>query len=430
MPNLIAAARDVLFNPVFRDANAARCRYVLLMGGAGSGKSCNAALRCVLRVAAEPGRNLLVVRKIADSHRYSTYAELCAAIDRAGLAPLFTLRPSVPEIECANGNRILFAGCLDDAQRAKLKSIAVPRGKITDIWIEEATDLTPDDFQMLDDRLRGRLDDGLFYQILCTFNPVSSAHWLKRQFFDRPDPNVCTCRSTYRDNLFCDEEYRERMERRRIFDPEGYRVYGLGEWGEAGGLILPRFCVAEFDAAPAAFDGLSAGQDFGFNNPNALLSLGLRDGDIYVRRELYLAGCDTADLIAEARGRGFETEIAIYCDCAEPDRILSWCRAGFRAVGARKYPGSVRAEIDWLKQRKIIIHPSCENTIREIGNWKWQAAVGGGWSDSPVCHDDHAMAALRYGSQPWRDGGGRRAVGAQRRTGAFWLPSSRAKRAN
>ena len=29
-------------------------------------------------------------------------------------------------------------------------------------------------------------------------------------------------------------------------DPEGYRVYGLGEWGELGGLILPNYRVEAF----------------------------------------------------------------------------------------------------------------------------------------------------------------------------------------
>ena len=32
--------------------------------------------------------------------------------------------------------------------------------------------------------------------------------------------------------------YKARMERRKLVDPEGYQIYGLGEWGEIGGLIL------------------------------------------------------------------------------------------------------------------------------------------------------------------------------------------------
>ncbi len=31
------------------------------------------------------------------------------------------------------------------------------------------------------------------------------------------------------------------MERRRALDPEGYRVYGLGEWGVTGGQYFPEW---------------------------------------------------------------------------------------------------------------------------------------------------------------------------------------------
>ena len=81
----------------------------------------------------------------------------------------------------------------------------------------------------------GELPPGQFYQIRMTFNPVSAHHWIKKQFFDRQDPDVFTHHSTYRDNRFIDEAYYRRMERRKEVDPEGYQIYGLGEWGEIAG---------------------------------------------------------------------------------------------------------------------------------------------------------------------------------------------------
>ncbi|WP_334299954.1 terminase large subunit, partial [Clostridioides difficile] len=41
-----------------------------------------------------------------------------------------------------------------------------------------------------------------------------------------------------------------------------------------------------------------------------------------------------------------------------------------RAV--KKGPGSVKAQIDYLKQLRIHVHPSCTNTIKEIQQWKWK----------------------------------------------------------
>lgn len=392
------------FNPVFAPTHTTRCRYVAIMGGAGSGKSVDTAQFYILRLLKEPQRNLLAVRKINESNRVSTYAELTAAISRLGLQNLFHATLSPLQICSSAGNRVIFCGCLDAAQRAKLKSISVPGGKITDIWIEEATDLDAEDFEILDDRLRGELPEGLFYQIRMTFNPVSASHWIKKRFFDIASPQVFTHRSTYLDNRFCDPDYAIRMERRKQFDPDGYRVYCLGEWGESGGLILTNVRVEEFRQSEESFDAVSLGQDFGYNNPNALLMLGLRDGDIYVAKELYERELDTAELIRLAQEAGFSRKLTMYCDSAEPDRIHSWAKAGFRAVGAYKCAGSVKAEIDWLKQRRIHIHPECVNTVDEIQKWRWRRAADGSYTDEPTPLDDHAMSALRYGTEPWRRG--------------------------
>lgn len=166
------------------------------------------------------------------TNRDSTFAELQAAIYRmfgADYARYWRINSSNLVIENKiNHNQILFRGVKDDTQREKLKSITFKRGKLTDVWIEEATELTQDDFEIIDDRLRGDLPDGQFYQIRCTFNPVSAHHWIKAIFFDRKDdPDVLTHHSTYRDNRFIDEAYYRRMERRRKVDPEGYQIYGL-----------------------------------------------------------------------------------------------------------------------------------------------------------------------------------------------------------
>ena len=86
----------------------------------------------------------------------------------------------------------------------------------------------------------------LFYQITMTFNPISSTHWIKARYFDRKDPEILAHHSTYLGNRFIDEGYRRRMERRKVEDPEGYCIYGEGEWGEVGGLILTNIDIGDF----------------------------------------------------------------------------------------------------------------------------------------------------------------------------------------
>ena len=216
------------FNKCFKEANLSKCRYVLLKGSAGSGKSVDTAQNYILRLMERKGRNLLTLRKSEVTNRDSTFAELTGAISRMGLWDYWRRTLNPLELRCVNGNKIIFRGMNDERQREKIKSITFESGDLTDIWLEEGTEFTQEDVEILDDRLRGQLPDGLFYQMRFTFNPVSAAHWIKRVYFDNQSPDVFTHNSTYLNNRFIDEAYHRRMMRRKELDPEGYRVYGLG----------------------------------------------------------------------------------------------------------------------------------------------------------------------------------------------------------
>ncbi|MEK1833270.1 phage terminase large subunit [Priestia megaterium] len=61
-----------------------------------------------------------------------------------------------------------------------------------------------------------------------SFNPVSANHWIKRKYFDIEHQDIYTYSSTYLENRFIDEAYHRRMMLRKEQDPEGYKIYGLG----------------------------------------------------------------------------------------------------------------------------------------------------------------------------------------------------------
>lgn len=394
-------------NKCFREVDRSDKRYIVMRGSAGSGKSADTAQHYIMRLMADRGRNLVCVRKSDVTNKDSTYAELVSAIHRLGVEKYWTMGVMPLRLRCVNGNAVIFRGMNDDKQREKLKSITFSKGKLTDVWIEEATELTQADFEIIDDRLRGELPDGQFYQIRMTFNPVSAQHWIKHYFFDREDADVLTHHSTYRDNRFIDEAYKRRMERRREIDPDGYRVYGLGEWGEISGLILHNWETAGISQNLNDYDSVAIGQDFGYNHGNAILLLGSKDGDLYILREIYVYEKDTAEIIEMANAAGLPRDVDMYCDSAEPDRIKMWRKAGYRARGVTKEHTTGQkyqaAQIDWLKQRRIYIHPSCTNTIKEIEQWKWKRnEQSGDYLDEPVPFFDDAMAALRYGVESWR----------------------------
>lgn len=405
--------RKIQWNPAFRVVNESRHRYRVLKGSAGSGKSVNIAQDYIKKLS-DPrytGANLLVVRKVDESNRDSTFAELQSAVFRLfgeHYEKVWKITQSPLSLEClVTGNRIIFRGVNDERQREKVKSITFKNGKLTWIWIEEATELTEADVDILDDRLRGELaNPNLFYQITFTFNPVSATHWLKAKYFDIVHPDVLTHHSTFEDNRFIDEGFRRRMEMRKLRDPGGYRVYGLGEWGETGGLVFNNWKVQEFSTDPIDWEYVSIGQDFGFNHANAILLLAYKDEDLHILKEHYIHEKDTTEIIEAVEGK-FPKNVPMWCDSAESDRVKTWQSYGYNARKVTKerttHSTYIKNQIDWLKRRTIYVHPGCMNTIKELGQWKWRFdSKRSIYLDEPVDFFDDAIAALRYGVESWR----------------------------
>lgn len=180
----------VQMNPGFKEVNMSKKRYIVMKGSAGSGKSVDTAQNYILRLMKDKGRNLVAMRKSDITNRDSTFAELTGALYKMfgdKYEAYWKINRSPLGLTCiSNGNQIIFRGMNDDRQREKLKSITFPKGKLTDVWLEEATEFTQADLEIIDDRLRGELPEGQFYQIKMTFNPVNKSHWIKKVFFDIP----------------------------------------------------------------------------------------------------------------------------------------------------------------------------------------------------------------------------------------------------
>lgn len=400
-------AIKVEMNSVFKEFNKTKCRYRLAKGSAGSGKSVDIAMDFILKLSdmKYKGANLLVVRQTETSHKDSTFAELLSAINRMGLSRFWSYTLTPLTLTCkATGNMIIFRGFSDQRARERVKSITFPQGKLCWIWAEEATELQESDCDILDDRLRGQLDNpNLYYQMTFSFNPVSASHWIKRKYWDYESDDIFKCHSTYLDNRFLDKSYHKRMMMRKEQDPEGYQVYGLGEWGELGGLILTNYVIEDLPTDFNRYDNVLYSQDFGYNHANCILEVGFKDDEIYVLRELYVHEKDTDEIIQLANEMSFDKRKKMWCDSAEPDRIKMWQKAGYKAEGVKKEQGSVNAQIDYLKQHKIHINGCCLNTIKEIQQWKWQKdKTTGLYIDTPVDFMDDAMAALRYSVENYR----------------------------
>lgn len=366
-----------------------RSRWLVLYGGAGSGKSYFAAQKIVNRMICEPDHFFVVTRKVARTCRDSVYKLLKDVIRSCG-CPIdqWVFHDSEMRITYkGNGSRLICMG-LDDPE--KVKSIA----GVTSMWHEEATELDQQDIAQLDLRLRGHTS--YYKQHIVSFNPISALHWLKSFFFDNPPEDVTVHHSTYKDNAFIDAQYKAILESYIDRDANYHRVYALGEWGVLQGVIYDPWEIMDERDYPEFFDETIYGMDFGFNNPTALIRIGLRDKVAYLTECLYRSDMTTSDLVGAMKALNISGSTPIYADASEPDRIEEIHRAGFNVIPADKGPGSVSAGIDTVRRTRIITSPRNENVNKEAGSYKWREDRTGNILDEPAKINDHAMDAIRY----------------------------------
>lgn len=232
LSNLPKITNDT-FIPLYRD----RSRFLVLKGGAGSGKSVFVAQKLLHRVLTEkhpthPHR-ILVLRKVGKTIRESCWAMIVTTIRKWGMGKLFKINKSDFTITCKlNNNQFIFCG-VDDPE--KIKSIT----DITIIWCEEASEFEKDDIDQLNLRLRGWTP--FYKQIILSFNPISLGNFLRKEFFIHVREDTTIHNSTYKNNKFLDDQYRQQLESYKIRNPYYYQVYVLNEWGSTKGAAFPEF---------------------------------------------------------------------------------------------------------------------------------------------------------------------------------------------
>ena len=393
--------KDAIAPAFFEVHNAIReekYTHYFLKGGRGSSKSSFVSVEIILGIMKNPDSNAVALRRTASSLRGSVCEQLKWAADLLGVSHLFKMNIASGEmVYLPTGQKIIFKGA-DDVK--KIKSTKVSRGYIRYVWFEEC-----DEFKSYDDILsvnQSLLRGGSKFCVFYTFNPPKfKNHWI---YSVEEKSDTFFHHSTYKDvpRDWLGEQFFIEAQSLKRADPERYRHQYLGELIAPSEQIIKSFQVK--DELPCT-DVKFLGQDFGFNHANAILEVGFTEDTIYIYKELYVKGMDTAEIIKDAEGR-FDKSLVMWCDSAEPDRIKMWKKAGYRAAPVSKEPGSVSSQIDFLLSHKIVVSSSCKNTIEEMNNWCWlKDKITGECTDRPNPINDDAMAALRYSIEYLRKAG-------------------------
>ena len=376
-------------------------RYRVCKGSRASKKSKTTALDFITKIMEHPQANLLVIRKVGATLKNSCYTELKWAVHRLGVDAWwrFTLSP-LEATYLPTGQKIYFRG-LDDP--LKITSITVDVGCLCWMWIEEAYEIMKEeDFNMLDESIRGEVPEGLYKQITITFNPWNEHHWLKKRFFDAPpDPDILAMTTNYLCNEWLDEADKRVFERMRIQNPRRYAVAGLGNWGIVDGLVYENWKEEAFDIdevrkRPGMVSAF--GLDFGYTNDPSTLFCGLLDKDnkrLFVFDEMYQKGLSNKAIFDTVTSMGYGKE-RITADSAEPKSIDELKGLGLRVKAAKKGKDSIQNGIQWIQDLEIIIHPRCVNFLTEISNYTWDQDKFGNKLNVPIDDFNHLMDAMRY----------------------------------
>lgn len=387
-----------IFNEVYIPYLKYNTPTQIYYGGSSSGKSVFLAQRTVLDLM-KGGRNYLVVRNVAKTIRGSVYNEITKAISDMKLDSFFTVLKSELTITCTNGYQILFCG-LDDPE--KIKSITPAKGVITDIWVEEATEIEYNAYKQLTKRLRGRSKAAKRFTM--SFNPILKDHWIYDEFFsgvwedDKTwyrDEGLSILKTTYKDNRFLTQQDIDALENET--DQYYYQVYTLGNWGILGAVIFKNWKVEDLSWLKPIADKHRNGLDFGFAEDPAGLThthYDRKKKTIYILDELYMTGL-TNDVLANEVTKIIGGQLLV-CDSAEPKSIKELRQYGVNAIGAKKGKDSVNHGIQWLQQQTIIVDVKCQNHKNELMKYKWKEDKNGNVLSVPIDKDNHLLDALRY----------------------------------
>lgn len=416
---------------VSRDLFECREPEVLLSGPAGTGKS-RACLEKLNLVALKyPGMRGLIVRKTATSLTSTALVtwktHVVAEGIEAGVLKWYGGSAQEPaQYIYANGSRITVGG-MDKATRIMSSEYDV-------IYVQEAIELTLDDWEALTTRLRhGRLP---YQQIIADTNPDKPTHWLKQRC---TSGKTTLMESRHEDNpVYFDaagnltgagREYIDKLD-----NLTGVRKDRLrrGLWVAAEGIIYETYdpaihLVDRFDP-PMTWQRYWV-VDFGYTNPFVLQRWAEDpDGRLILYAEQYMTK-RTVDqhakqvlaAVTDAEGNWIEPKPrAIITDHDAEDRAtlerelgLGTTAAhktvsdGIQAVQQRLRPVAIGnaigkprlmlmrgalVEVDpaLLEARK----PTC--TEEEFTGYIWDTGAGKAPKEQPLKQDDHGMDCVRY----------------------------------
>lgn len=394
-------------NLKYADAFTTKARYIIVMGGRGAGRSFFASQYVLAKlVDTYTYLRCAIMRFIAGDIRNSIYQEILDRIEENDLQEVVTAKALSFHYYRNMVKGIGFRKSSGD-QKSKLKSIAA----YNVVVIEEADEVSEEDFMQLDDSLRTVAAD---IKVVLLLNPPDKRHWIVRRWFNLVESGVpgfykLELKKEMDDTLFIHTTYEDNIaniststqsnyERYKQTRPDYYwnMIKGLVSEGLRGRIFTTWKPItdAEFDELP--YDS-EFGLDFGFtNDPCALEEVKQHNNKVWVREWIYETGLTNTALSQKMDDLGVPRDKLIVADSAEPKSIQELIDLGWNVVPAVKGADSVRNGVNQMLGMEVSYTEKSTGISDETQGYIWKLDKNKEPTNEPEDKNNHGIDAVRY----------------------------------
>lgn len=399
--------QEFIFYGAAREMARSRDPEIMLHGPAETGKSLSTLWKAHVAALNHQRASIVLLRKTLASAHASVIQQfqLKVLMDNPDVRSYGGAKPEWFDYR-PTGSRIWVAG-LD-------KSSKILSSEHDMIVVNQAEELTEDDWEVLTTRVTGRAGNMPYSQLIGDCNPAWPTHWMYHR------PGLRLLYSRHQDNpVLFDQASGE-------ITPQGKRTMEtlerltgvrrdrllLGKPSQAEGAVYdewsaPEHLVECFEI-PESWRRIRS-IDFGYTNPFVCQWWAISpDGVMYRYREIYMSQMTVSEHAREILGLSRDERIeATVCDHDAEDRAtLSRCgipniaaekavQLGIQTVKDRLASGRLRLFRDALVRvdTNMISERRPTRTEDEIDAYVWNNRAT---AEVPVKEDDHGVDALRY----------------------------------
>lgn len=367
-------------------------RYKGLKGGRGSGKSHFFAEDVVERMILDPNHNVVCIREIQKSLKFSAKKLVEDKIREFGASSLFDI--TLTEIRRIGGNGVMIFQGMQDHTADSIKSL---EGFDT-AWVEEAQSISARSLELLLPTIRAEGSEILF-----SWNPTNEDDPVEKLFEEESDQSICI-HINYTQNRLLPQTLKDEAERHLRVSPDTFNHVWLGEYKKVSDALIfnGKYRIGEMATTPQT--AFYFGADWGFaQDPTTLVKCAIIGNTLYIAQEVGGVGVEldeTAELFDSIEGA---RKSVIRADSARPETISHIKAKGFPLItSVEKWKGSVEDGISYMRSfDEIVIHPSCKNTIYEFSKYSYKVDRLSG-DILPIIVDkwNHYIDAIRYALTP------------------------------